>query len=319
MEAILTVAPASAAPSRDGSVTMRALADLYMARYAGRDGALKYRIDYWVTTLADKAIRDVTDDDAFDGIRALETRHGRYFAGLDADGRKVMRAKRKPLAPATLNRYLASLSLLLSWAQRQRMTPRGWTNPCRAVEFRREDNARVRFLSEAERNALLAECRKAKWPRLYLLVLMAITTGARRGELMALRWKDIDLDSAVAMVDRTKNSDRKALPLTPAVVEQLKRFRAAAGSLVFASKHRPDQAMSFEPAWRKAMRDAGIRDFRFHDLRHSCASYLAKNGATLLEIADVLGHRQIGMTRRYSHLTTHHKASLVNRVLGGMK
>jgi integrase len=319
MDTVLPAAPASAAPARDGNITIRALADAYMARYAGRDHALLYRLTYWVSRLGDRPLREVTDDDAFEGIQALEALHGRYYAGTDADGKRIMRAKRKPLAPATLNRYLAALSLVLSWAQRQRMTPRGWTNPCRGVEFRREDNARVRFLSDAERAALLEECRRSKWPRLYLLVLMAITTGARRGELMSLRWRDINLESAVALVERTKNNDRKTLPLTPAVIEELRRHRAALGSLVFASKQRPDQPMAFEPGWKKAVKTAGIRDFRFHDLRHSCASYLAQNGATLLEIADVLGHRQIGMTRRYSHLTTHHKAGLINRVLGGMK
>jgi integrase len=76
--------------------------------------------------------------------------------------------------------------------------------------------------------------------------------------------------------------------------------------------------MNFGRTFEKAMADAKIDDFHFHDLRHSCASYLAQNGATLLEIADVLGHRTLDMVRRYSHLTTGHKAALVNRVLGGI-
>lgn len=319
MEAFLPVAPASVTPARDGSITIRSLADAYMAAYDGRDPARLQRLGWWVARLGDRPLRDVTDDDVFDGIEALEKQHGRYYAGTDADGKAIMRAKRKPLAPATLNRYLATLSAVLSWAQRRRMAPRDWHNPCRNVPLRREDNAVVRFLSDAERDALLAECRKAKWPKLYLVVLMGLTTGARRGELTGLRWRDIDLDGAVASVQRTKNGDRKMLPLTPAVLGELQRFKAAPASLVFASKKRPDVPLNFEPAWKKSLKNAGVKNFRFHDLRHSCASALAQNGATLLEIADVLGHRQIGVTRRYSHLANHHKTSLINRVLGGVR
>jgi integrase len=70
--------------------------------------------------------------------------------------------------------------------------------------------------------------------------------------------------------------------------------------------------------WDKAVKKAEISNFRFHDLRHTCASYLAQNGATLLQIADVLGHKQLEVTKRYSHLCVDHKQSLVDRVLGGV-
>ena len=77
--------------------------------------------------------------------------------------------------------------------------------------------------------------------------------------------------------------------------------------------------MNFEQPWQLALLNAGIRQFRFHDLRHSCASALAQNGATLLEIAEVLGHRQLQVTKRYAHLCTGHKAKLINRVLGQVR
>ncbi len=67
---------------------------------------------------------------------------------------------------------------------------------------------------------------------------------------------------------------------------------------------------------KKALEDADIKDFRFHDLRHTCASYLAQSGASLLEIAEILGHKQISVTKRYAHLCIEHKSSLINRVLG---
>ena len=144
-------------------------------------------------------------------------------------------------------------------------------------------------------------------------------TGARKGELLGMRWADVNLAQGVVHVATTKNGDPKVLPLTPPVVEELKRFSGADTELIFKSPRRPKQAFGFEPQWKEAMRVAGIRAFRFHDLRHSCASLLAANGATLLEIGDLLGHRQISMTRRYSHLAASHRSALVCRVMGELR
>ena len=186
----------------------------------------------------------------------------------------------------------------------------------------------MRFLSDPERTRLLAACRASKWARLYAFVLLALTTGARRGELAPLRWRDIDLDRAQAYVSHTKNTEPRVLPLLPAVVEELghlfaedqERFKvAAAQQLVFRSRTRPDVPYHSEAVWQAALKAARVRNFRFHDLRHTCASYLAQSGASLLEIADVLGHRQLQMTQRYSHLTTKSKSALLQRVLGEIK
>ena len=117
----------------------------------------------------------------------------------------------------------------------------------------------------------------------------------------------------------TKNNDRRLLPLVPAVVEELRRHVGKPEALLFASRRRPDVAFNHVTSWHRALKEARVGDFRFHDLRHTAASYLAMKGATLLEIADVLGHRNLSVTRRYSHLTTTHKANLVGRVLGDIK
>ena len=262
---------------------------------------------------------ELTDDAVFGALELLSARHGRYFAGKDADGRAILKAKGKPLSPATVNRYQAALSALLTWAQRRRIAPKGWSNPCQHLELKPERNEVVRFLSDSERSSLLAACRASTWPRLYLLVLMGLTTGARRGELEALRWRDVDLERAEAAVHRSKNGDRKTLVLVPAVVDELLLHKGADSSLLFPSTRRPDVAYNFDPAWNRALKAAGVKAFRFHDLRHSCASALAQSGASLLEIAEVLGHRQLSVTKRYSHLATGHKARLINRVLGEIR
>lgn len=300
-------------------MTVRELVGLYMAEYRGRDTTRAQRLAWWCTRLGDARLADVSDDDLFFSLEDLAAQASRYFAGLDADGKPIYKAKRRPLAPATLNRYAAAIGAVFTWAIRRRLTPRDWISPNRRIERRPENNERVRFLSDPERERLLAACRASKWPRLYLLVLMGITTGARRGELLGLRWRDVDLGRALAYVGRTKNGEPRTLPLVVPVIEELRRFAGAPGALVFASARRPDVAFNFENAWARALKAAGVRDFRFHDLRHSCASYLAQAGATLLEIGEVLGHRQVSVTRRYSHLTVGHKAALVARVLGDIR
>ena len=173
-------------------------------------------------------------------------------------------------------------------------------------------------MSEAERTSLFKACRASHWDKLYLIVLLAITTGARKGELTKLRWNDIDFDRRTAYVATTKNGQPKVLPLTDSVIKELQLFDTKDSSLIFASKVKEDAPYCFTKPWKKALKDGEIKDFRFHDLRHSCASYLAQSGASLLEIADVLGHKQISVTKRYAHLCIEHKSSLINRVLGGI-
>lgn len=319
--------PAQAAPAgrvavlplRAGAMTLSDLLDLYMAHYSGRDPTRVQRLGWWQRQLGDLALQDLTDDHVHAAIESLATQHSRYFVGKDADGRPIYRAKKKPLAPATLNRYAASLAAVITWAIKRRIAPKGYVHPCRSVERRAEHNEKTRFLDEDECRRLLEACRASSWPRLYLLVLMALTTGARKGELAGLTWADVDLVRAEAYVGRTKNGDPRVLPLVPAVVEQLEPLKAGASTLVFRSPRDPERRFQFEPRFHEALQVARIKGATFHTLRHSAASILARNGATLLEIGDILGHRQLQMTKRYSHLATSHKAALVNRVLGHVR
>jgi len=143
---------------------------------------------------------------------------------------------------------------------------------------------------------------------------VAITTGARKGELERLKWSDIDFDRGLAYVHQTKNGEPRVLPLTKQVLTEMGRVDKEA-ELIFNSSIKPNKPFEFRKEWIKALKRADIKDFRFHDLRHTCASYLAQNGCSLLEIADVLGHRQVSMTARYSHLCVSHKQKLIEKHL----
>ena len=214
---------------------------------------------------------------------------------------------------ATVNRYLASLGHALEVARREWE----WTteNPVRRVSKLKEPRGRVRFLSEDERPRLLEACRSSRDRRLYPLVLLALATGARRGELLRLKWQDIDLDRGIAVLHETKNDLRRSVPITgPAsnALGELGRVRSMRSDLIFASS---DGSTVFPRwAWQEALKSAKVEGFRFHDLRHSAASYLAMSGATLAEIAAVLGHRTLSMVKRYSHLTEQHTSDVVARM-----
>lgn len=306
----------AALPLRAGQLPLSDLIDLYMANYAGRDTARVQRLTWWREQLGAVQLQDVSDDNIHAALEGLARQPARFYAGKDVDGKPIHKTKGKPRAPATLNRYSAAIAAVFTWSIRRRIAPKGWVHPCRGIERQAENNEKTRFLSDDERQRLLEACKASKYKRLYLLVLLALTTGGRRGELIGLRWADVDFEHAVIHVGRSKNGDPKVLPLVPAVLDQMRLHQGAPGGLVFPSTRRPDVPYHFNPRWDEALKVAKIRGFTFHGLRHSCASYLAQNGASLLEIGDLLGHRQVSMTKRYSHLAASHRSALVNRVLG---
>jgi integrase len=315
----LTGAVPRAVALRDGSALVESIIDAYLAEYRGRDGSRFQRLRFWRGRLGHLSLTELDDDHVFAGMAALATQRGAYWAGTDVHGQAIMKGKRGTLAAATQNRYLSALGAVLTWAQRKRVTPKGWTNPCRAIELKPENNKRVRFLTDSERTALLTAARTSKWDRLYLFVLLAATCGGRRGEIEGLRWADIDLERGEAAVALTKNGQPRQLVLVPAVVEELRKHKGAPTSLVFASKRRPGQCFNASPCWALALEAAGIKGFRFHDLRHDAASSMARAGCSLLEIGDVLGHTNTQTTQRYAHLCTSSRKALVQRVMVGVK
>ena len=218
-------------------------------------------------------------------------------------------------SPATVNRYLALLSHACTMAERE------WewmdSNPLRKVRHLTEPRGRVRYLNDDERDRLLGTAKASDHPHLYAIVLLALTSGARKGEILGLHWKDVDLAFRTAILHDTKNRERRTLTLVPPVVIELKKIqkvRRIDTDLIFThpatGKANP---FYFDKAWREARDKAKLKDFRFHDLRHSCASNLAMNGATTAEIAAVLGHKTLAMVKRYSHLSDEHVRGVVER------
>jgi len=201
---------------------------------------------------------------------------------------------------------------------------------------------RTRYLSDEERIRLLKACQESSSPYLYTVVVLALSTGMRLSEIMNLYWKIpekapeegawgvVHLSEAKLVLHNTKNRDVRVMPLLGHALEcvrTLSKSRRVDTELLFPSKkkslpktpemprakfdghsHKP---MDLRTPWETARDKAVLENFRFHDLRHSAASYLMLNKATLPEISNVLGHKTLQMTLRYLHLSRPHAVSVV--------
>lgn len=273
-----------------GVLIDRYLKDEYSGKYLKEQSS---KLEFWLSNIGDKPLVEITTTDISLSLDSLS----------------------KHLSNATVNRYKAAISVVFSYACRQYNLP---YNPVSNIRSKPENNERTRYLSDDERMRLFKACKTSQWSKLHLLVLMAITTGARKGELLSLTFSDIDFDRQTAYVQTSKNGQPRVLPLTNEVIDELNKFKHQEAALIFNSELKPDRPMCFTKQWKKALTQAEITDFTFHSCRHSCASLLAQSGASLLEISEILGHKQIQVTKRYAHLCTNHKAKLINKVMSNL-
>lgn len=217
--------------------------------------------------------------------------------------------------PATVNRYLAILSHVFTIASKEW----GWIeeNPLRKITKMKEPRGRVRFLSDDERERLLAAAKESESSYLYLVIVLLLSTGARKMEILGLKWQNVDLHRGIITLHETKNGERRILPITGLALTLLKehaKIKRIDTDLLFPSNTNPKQPIDIRTPFETSLKRAEITDFRFHDLRHSAASYLAMNGASLAEIAEVLGHKTLQMVKRYAHLSEAHTTKVVARM-----
>lgn len=245
---------------------------------------------------------------------------------------------------ADVNRTIAALSSAMTYAVKEL----GWIerNPCERVTKQKESGGRVRFLSDEELPRLLEAVRASSHPDLLPAVLLALTTGARKGEILGLRWSQIDFKRrAITLHEgQTKNNAGRALPLSGEVVDLLQtrnKVRRLDDDRVFPPSDGSKELELREP-WKAALVTAGIdlrpatrkgrgklptdkgaepvmtSDFRWHDLRHTAASYLTMAGVSAIEVARVLGHKTLAMSLRYSHLAPDRVTELGDKLAARM-
>jgi integrase len=218
---------------------------------------------------------------------------------------KTIGETKKTITPSTVNRQLGTLRGMLNkavvWGKLK-------SNPMKSVQFLKEPTGRTRFLETEEIVKVLSNCSEDLRP----MVVMAVFAGMRRGEIFKLKWNNIDYRRGIITLLDTKNGAKRELPMNKEVKDAIVGVRKHPESLyVFCNKYgepRNDIRKSFSTALSKS----GITNFRFHDLRHSFASQLVMAGVDLNTVRELLGHKDITMTLRYSHLAPKHKQDAVD-------
>ena len=213
----------------------------------------------------------------------------------------------RPITKRTVDISIARLKRMFSLCVDWDLCAR---NPATKVKLFREDEKRTRYLTPEEEERLLKACS----PPLAQVVTFALHTGLRRGEILGLRPQDVDFQNAVLTIPATKAKGRRDryVPLNSVALQILKKLpRPISRSAPFFANSVGKEDGNLERAWRAALEESELEDFRFHDLRHTFASRLVMGGVDLAVLRELLGHRDFEMTLRYAHLAPSHLRSAV--------
>lgn len=221
-----------------------------------------------------KAIQDIGPEDV-----------ERFKAARKAEG----------VSPATVNRELACLKTIFNkaveWGKLEH-------NPAAKVKKFKESNGKERYLTEGEARQLL----EAASPGLKPILIVALSTGMRKEEILGLRWENIRFDKSYIHLEDSKSGKSRDIPMNIQVYETLKALPRY-GEYVFYNPSTKDRIKDIKRAFQTACKRAGIKGLRFHDLRHTASSWMVEAGVDLVTISKILGHSSIQMTMRYAHPT----------------
>jgi len=281
-------------------LTFKALANEYMSQWTGKDENTFRRVEFWLNVFNDKP------------IKSIKPSHIEIILEQYANGSVNGYGSDKPKSNNTILRMKSVLSSVFIYAIDKKYLEK---NPTEKVRIKAQNNQIERFLSDEERERLLKACKQSTWDKMHLLILLAITTGMRKSELSYLRWNDIDFERGLATLHDTKNGSPRLNPIPSFVLEEMRAIRQVGKGLIFFSPNNIERPFDFRKQWNWVKQEADINNFRFHDLRHTAASYLVMAGASLHEAGQILGHKSEQTTKRYAHLSTDHKAALSERVM----
>lgn len=211
-----------------------------------------------------------------------------------------------PRSVATCNREFAAVRHFLNKCSEWGYL---YISPCAGIKPKREPKGRVRYLS-VEESALLIQKATA---HLRPIIVLSLETGMRKAEVLGVKWENVDFTGRAIYIPKTKNGESRNVPMSERLAAMLKSMPRRIGSpYVFSKKKDGRPYIDVRTAFENACDKAGIKDFRFHDLRHTAASHMAMGGAPLKAIGAILGHKTSAMTDRYAHLSNAHLRDAVN-------
>ncbi|MHB8137978.1 MAG: tyrosine-type recombinase/integrase [Smithellaceae bacterium] len=215
----------------------------------------------------------------------------------------------KGLKPATVNRSIATLKHMFTKATDWNMVEDETLKRVRKAKLLEENNRRLRYLNKEECQTLINACKDHLKP----IVITALNTGMRKEEILNLKWDNVDLKNGFILLSITKNGERREIPINATLHDTLTRIiRRVDVSHVFYDAESGHRYGNIRRSFMTACRKANIRDFHFHDLRHTFASQLVMAGIDLTTVKELLGHKTLTMTLRYAHLAPSHKVKAVD-------
>jgi len=197
-----------------------------------------------------------------------------------------------------VNRELAVLRHMLRLAEEW-----GYVEKAPRIRLAREPEGRLRFLSREEIVRLLGACERSRNPFLLAIVTLALNTGMRKGEVLGLTWERVDFPRGVLLLEQTTSGRRREIPMNRAIYDVLSMMPGSKTEGLVFRKRSGAAWENIRTAFESSCREAKVHDFRFHDLRHTCASWLVMLGRNLKEVQEIIGHRQFSMALRYAHLS----------------
>jgi len=247
-------------------------------------------------------------------IPALKMRFGRLllrqFTSQTLE-QFIVDLTREGKSTATINRYIACLKHMLHKAVDWYMVEKEVLERIQKVKPLKGEVKRLRYLNDDEINRLLSACDR----HLYPIVFTALNTGMRKEEILSLKWSNIDLKNGYIHIEKSKNKERRDIPMNDSLLNLFRKMfteRRIDTDFVFVNPVTGTRLTEFKRSFHTALKKSGIKDFRFHDLRHTFASHLVMSGVDLTTVKELLGHKDIKMTLRYSHLAPEHKQKAVS-------
>ena len=228
---------------------------------------------------------------------------------LDIEGYK--RKRKEEVSTSTVNRELTCLKTIFNKAKEW---GKAKENPVSKVKLFKEENKRLRFLEKEEIAKLVSACEG----NLSAIVTLALHTGMRRGEILSLKWRDIDFSRKIITLLKTKSGEKREVPMDEIVYETFLTLPKHKESPYLFCYKNGKPIRDIRGSFQKALEDAGIEDFRFHDLRHTFASQLVMMGIDLKTVQELLGHKTFEMTLRYAHLSPNHKRAAIDHFCNQM-
>ena len=269
--------------------------DLVLAILASKnvDPRLQTRYKYWAEIFGHKDPFSITLDDVESAMDALARRGKLQFV----TGKGFVNTG-VPHAPGTINRYVGSLGSIYKEARRLRLTPRGFVTPTKGFQKGPENPGRIIKLSREQIDRIIDASRISRWRKATAFITVAMSSGARVGNLQTLIWRDVDLTKGTVYFPTSKNGNPYAAALSPIAITELKRIRRESDSpdsLVFGKR-------AYRKIWARTLELAGVDYFPFHGCRHICASMLSASGASIATVMAQMNHKTTSMALRYSHL-----------------